>query len=331
VKRTVEQDNMAVLATACRVIAAEAQALAHLTEGISEGFTAAVGRIVRCRGKVVVSGVGKSGLVGRKITATLCSTGTPTVFLHPVEGMHGDVGIVAEGDILIALSQSGETEEVLRLAEYVRTLGASVFAMTGREASTLGRLADVVIPVNVRAEACPFDLIPTASTTALMALGDALAMCVMQQRGFGKEDFARLHPAGALGRRLTLRVGALMRRGEDLPTVEVGGTVRDALFVMTRARSGAVAVVSPTGQLEGFFTDGDLRRCLQGDVDLLGRGIASVMTKNPRTVGPMTLAADAARIMSHEGFDNLPVLEPTTGRVLGLIDERDLLALGLVD
>jgi arabinose-5-phosphate isomerase len=250
------------------------------------------------------------------------------VFLHPVDAMHGDAGMLVEGDVLLALSHSGETEEVLRLAEHARSLGAAVFAMSGGARSSLGRAADLVIPIQIDAEACQFDLIPTASTTALMALGDALAICVMKRRGFRKEDFARLHPGGSLGRRLTLRVEALMRRGDDLPAVPFEATVSEALVEMTRRRSGAVAVTLPDGRLAGFFTDGDLRRRIQHDEAPLSRAIFEVMTFAPRTVGPRTLASDAARLMAEEGFDNLPVVDEETGKLVGLIDERDLLVLG---
>ncbi len=314
-----------VLESGRRVLLDEARAISAAAEELGEPFVRLVGRIAAARGRVVVVGVGKSGLVGRKIAATLSSTGTPALFVHPVECLHGDIGVLCPGDIVVALSHSGETEEICRFVEQVVSLGNFVAAVTGKPGSRLGRLAGLVLPVPVKEETGPFGLIPTASTATAMALGDALALCVMRERGFGREDFARLHPAGPLGRRLTMRVSAVMLRRDDCPVVSPETRVCDALLTMTRTRTGAVCVVGPNGALEGFFTDGDLRRRLPGDSGFLEGPIRLVMNRTPRTVAPGILAAEAARIMSEGGFDNMPVVDPETGAVVGLIDERDLL------
>jgi arabinose-5-phosphate isomerase len=273
-------------------------------------------------------GVGKSGLIGRKLTATLSSTGTPSVFVHPAEGMHGDLGMLAAGDVVLALSYSGETEELKPILAALKANRLPIIAMTGRPQSMLGRAADVILNVAVEQEACPYNITPTASTTAMLAVGDALALLIMELKGFGERDFARLHPGGALGKRLTMRVSDLMHKGGNNPLVRQEKTVREALLVMTRTRLGAATVVDGKGRLAGVFTDGDLRRALQKDDGLLRRPIAQVMTRNPRTVSPDDLAAEVAPLFRRYGLDNFPVVDKSR-RPVGLLDEKDLLEEGL--
>ncbi|PCI36539.1 MAG: KpsF/GutQ family sugar-phosphate isomerase [Elusimicrobia bacterium] len=315
----------AMVETGRQVLKDEAKAVLAAANGLGESFIQMVDRMGALRGRVVVVGVGKSGLVGRKIAATFSSTGTPALFVHPVECLHGDIGVLCPGDIVLALSHSGATEEVCRFVEQVVSRGYFVAAMTGNSSSRLGCLAGLVLSVPVREETGPFGLIPTASTTAAMALGDALALCAMREKGFGREDFALLHPAGVLGRRLTLRVSAVMFQGEDCPVASPETRVCDALFVMTRTRTGAVCVTDPKGILVGFFTDGDLRRRLLINSDFMTKPICEVMTRSPRCVSPELLADDAARIMAGGGFDNMPVVAPQSGALVGLLDERSLL------
>lgn len=316
------------LRRARQVLRIEAEAVRGLTRVLDGRFTSAVERLLRCKGRVVVIGIGKSGLVGRKIAATLSSTGTPAIFLHPAEGLHGDLGMLTGQDLVLALSYSGETEELKKLLAAVKHLRVPVVAMTGRLHSRLARAADVVIPVPVRQEACPYNVAPTASTTAMLAMGDALAMCLMERRRFGKADFARLHPAGTLGKLLTLKVKDLMHSGRDNAVVRQDRSVQEALVEMTRTRLGATSVVDGRGRLVGFFTDGDLRRCLQRDPGMLRRRLSQVMTQDPVTVGPDDMASDAARLIKRYAIDNLPV-QDQAGRPVGIIDERDLLSEGL--
>jgi arabinose-5-phosphate isomerase len=319
----------AVLKRAREVLEIEAAAVKALAGRLDGRFPEAVERILACRGRVVVIGIGKSGLVGRKLAATLSSTGTPALFLHPAEGLHGDLGALTAQDLALVLSYSGETEEIRRLLAAVRGKGIPVLAMTGRPGSRLGRWADLTLPVPVAREACPYNITPTASTTAMLALGDALAMCLMQRRGFGMEDFARLHPAGTLGKLLTLRVKDLMHAGAQNPVIRQERTVQDALEVMTRTRLGATNVVDAKGRLVGFFTDGDLRRGLQRDPAILKVRLARVMTRDPLTAEPDMLAADALKLIKRFGVDNLPVQDARTRRPVGILDERDLLSEGL--
>jgi arabinose-5-phosphate isomerase len=317
------------LARARQIFRIEARAVADQAGHVDRAFVQAAERLVRTRGRVVVMGIGKSGLIGRKLAATLSSTGTAAYFVHPTEGMHGDVGMVLPGDTVVALSYSGETEELKKILGPLRSTGIFLIALTGRPRSPLARAAHLVINTAVEREACPFNITPTASTTAALAAGDALALLAMEMRGFGRDDFARLHPAGTLGKKLTLRVGDLMHKGPDNPLVLHTRRVQEALAVMTRTRLGTASVVDARGRLVGVFTDGDLRRKLPVDPELLTRPLSAVMTRRPRTVSVDELAADVVSLFRKFGLDNFPVVDKR-GRPVGVLDEKDLLEEGIV-
>src|SRR6267154_2142368 len=311
------------------VIRAEADAVAQLGARLNGAFSDAVARIFDCDGRVVVTGMGKAGFIAQKISATFASTGTPSLFLHPAEALHGDLGRVVPGDLVVALSNSGETEEILRLLPALKRMGAPIIAVTGGQKSSLAAAADVVLEIGPVPEACPLGLAPTASTAALLALGDALAMTVLHRRGFSPEQFAELHPAGALGRRL-LRVREVMRTGAANPTVTEDTSLRETAAVMsTVGRPGAASVVNDSGKLVGIFTDGDLRRLVQQDDVDFTRSVSAVMGRNPRTVGPDDLAVTAAEILREGQIDQLPVVDPA-GRPVGLLDVQDLLSARLL-
>lgn len=312
-----------------RVLRIEARAIKNLIPLIGPNFEKAVEMVASCKGKIVVMGMGKSGLVGKKIAATLASTGTPAFFLHPAEGILGDVGMMAEGDLVLALSYSGQTEEIEKLLPVIRKMNLKLIAITGRPKSKLAKRSDVVINVKVEEEACPYNVVPTASTTAMLAMGDALAISLLKRKKFKKEDFARLHPGGILGKKLLLRVRDIMRKGRDNPTIGQEKTVREALLVMTETRLGATSIVDSSGKLVGFFTDGDLRRRLQKDERILNKKINKVMTRNPKTITQDRLAIDAAKMMQEMKFDNMPVVD-NKGRPIGIVDERDLLSEGIL-
>jgi arabinose-5-phosphate isomerase len=323
----------ALLRTARDVLQQEARAIAGLAEQLGPPFLAAAEMVRSCRGMVVVTGMGKAGLVGAKLSATFASTGTRSHFLHPAEAAHGDLGRLDEQDVVLALSFSGTTDEVVRLVEPIRRIGARLVALTGHPESPLGRHADLVLDVGKVVEACPLGLAPTTSTSVMLALGDALALTVMRQRNFAPEDFARFHPAGAIGRKL-LTVGEVMRKGRDAPLVARGTRLLDALQAMTATRAGAVTVVDGDGRVIGFYTDGDLRRNLlqrssQGTVDLAGPTIDDVMTRSPKTIGPGHLATEALHLMKERQLDQLPVVDDD-GKPAGLLDVQDLLRVGLV-
>jgi len=313
-----------VLSAARDVLRAEARALAATGAVLDAEFVRAVEIIRAGSGKVAVTGIGKSGLVGRKIASTLASTGTPALFVHPVECLHGDLGMLCGGDTLLALSYSGETDEVCKLAELLKERGLKIISLAGRAGSRLARAADAAITLKVPREACPYNITPTSSTTAMLALGDALALTLMRLSGFGREDFARLHPGGSLGKILTLKVKDLMHTGSANPVISHKKTVREALSVMTLTRFGAVSVVDGKGRLLGFFTDGDLRRGLQNDDGLLSRRLETVMTRKPSSVTPDTPAIDAARLIAARRIDNIPVVDKN-GKPVGILDERDLI------
>ena len=278
---------------------------------------------------MVVLGVGKSGLIGRKITATLASTGTPATFVHPSEGMHGDLGMITPHDVVLALSLSGETDELKRLLPFLKALEVPLVALTGRPQSRLGRASTVTLRVIVKREACPYNLTPTTSSTAMLAMGDALAMAVMETRGFKAEDFARLHPGGVLGKRLLWTVRDVMHKGRENPVVRADQPVRQALQVMTRTRMGAASVVNGAGKLIGYFTDGDFRRLAPNDSTILSRVIRDVMTRKPHVLEPDIRLGDAADQLRRFRCDNMPVVDGQ-GRPIGLLDERDLLSEGLL-
>jgi len=304
------------------VLRTEARAIEELIPRLGDGFDRAVEALCGCAGRVVVTGMGKSGIVGKKIAATLSSTGTPALFLHPAEAVHGDLGMLVAGDVVVALSSSGETDEILRLLETIRRIGARIVALTGAAGSTLARNADTVVDVGLPKEACPLDLAPTASTTALLAMGDALAMAVMHRRGFTAEEFAARHPGGSLGRRI-LRVAAVMHTGDDVPRVEAGSSLHDAIEVISAKRLGAACVVDGAGRLQGIVTDGDLRRLIQRHERPLDCRLEDVMTRTPATIGPDDLAASALRVLEERRITSLPVIDADRA-VVGFLHLHDL-------
>ncbi len=320
------------VARAREVIAIEIAALRAVSRQLDRSFATAVELLVECvtrRGKVVVVGIGKSGNVGQKIAATLTSTGTTSVLLNSVDALHGDLGVINDGDAVLALSYSGETDELLNLLPALRRLAWKLIAITGKPRSTLARHSDVVLNTQVPREACPFNLAPTASTTAMLALGDALAIAVMEARGFKKPQYARYHPAGSIGRSLLLKVSDVMRSGERNPVLRENATVRDALFAMTRAKAGSVSITNSRGRLVGVFTDGDLRRWMAADDRLMEKRLADVMTRNPVTVPVDALAAEVLRIFNERSIDDLIVVD-ARHRPVGIVDLQDLPRLKIV-
>ena len=311
------------LALARDVLDIEADAVRALRDQLDGAFVGAVELIMGCRGRVVVSGIGKSGHVARKLAATLASTGTPAFFVHPAEASHGDLGMVTADDVFLALSNSGETEELVAILPLIKRIGAKLIAMTGRPSSSLAKLADVHLNSAVAKEACPMNLAPTASTTATLALGDALAVAVLDARGFGRDDFARSHPGGALGRRLLTYVSDVMRTGDQVPKVTPEATVRDALFQLTAKRMGMTAIVDSEDRVKGIFTDGDLRRVLERDGDFRALSIASVMTADPRTIGPDHLAVEAVELMERHRINQMLVVDEA-GKLIGALNMHDL-------
>jgi arabinose-5-phosphate isomerase len=307
----------------------EARAVAALEGRLGAEFERACRMLLACTGRVVVSGMGKSGHVGGKIAATLASTGTPAFFLHPAEASHGDLGMVTRGDVVLAISYSGETAELLMILPLFKRMGAGLLAMTGNPASTLAREADVHLDVSVPAEACPLNLAPTASTTATLAMGDALAVALLKHRGFTEADFARSHPGGALGRRLLLHVSDVMRRGSDLPIVRPETPLTEGLLEMSRKRLGLTAVVDADDRVVGIFTDGDLRRALDRNLDVRATAMSDVMTRNPRAIRPEELAAEAVLMMENHSVNGLLVLDDA-GRLVGALNVHDLLRAGVM-
>jgi arabinose-5-phosphate isomerase len=305
-----------------RVLETEAQAILGLIPQLGDTFPAAVALLEACAGRVIVTGMGKSGIIARKLAATLSSTGTPATFLHPAEALHGDLGIVLKGDAVIALSSSGETEELVRLLEAIRRIGARLISITGRPQSTLGQASDVTLSCHVPEEACPMNLAPTASTTATLALGDALAMALSTRKGFKAENFADLHPGGRLGRRL-MRVEALMHSGDALPRVTPETAMPDVIHEMSSKRLGMACVLEQDGSLRGIVTDGDLRRHMTSHTNLLARQAQHVMTRNPVTIGSSALAAEAIRIMEERKITSLVVVG-AGDRVEGVVHLHDL-------
>ena len=307
-----------------RVFEVEREGLAAVAARIDGAFGAACRAILACGGRVACSGMGKSGHVARKIAATLASTGTPAFYVHPGEAAHGDLGMVTDADIVLALSYSGESDELLLLLPALRRQGNAVIAMTGRAGSTLAREADIHLDVAVPAEACPLALAPTASTTAALAMGDALAVALLEARGFTADDFARSHPAGALGRRLLLHITDVMHAGDEVPRVPADASLSAALVEMSRKRLGMTAVVDADGRLIGMFTDGDLRRTLDdASVDMRATTIGAVMTRSPKTIGSDALAAEAAQLMESHKISALVVVDDEH-RVVGALNIHDL-------
>lgn len=320
-----------MIETARRVLQIEADAVLALQPRIDESFCAAVQMMLDCQGKVVVTGMGKSGLICQKIAATMASTGTPTFFLHPAEGIHGDLGMLSKGDVVIATSFSGETEEVCRILPIIKRMGLPLITMSGNPQSTLGIAGDVHLDISVAEEACPLGLAPTASTTATLAMGDALAVALLSERGFKEEDFALFHPGGALGKKLLLRVEDLMHGGDEIPLVAPETLLREALFEITSKQLGVTGVVDDDGKLIGVFTDGDLRRIMEQGLESLQQPIRQVMSTSPKRILRRNLAAKALQIMEAHSITSLFVFADDEGTVpVGIVHLHDLLKAGVV-
>ena len=316
-----------VLKKAIEVLKIEAQGILSVAERIDNNFVNMVEQICNSRGRLIVGGIGKSGIIGKKIVATLNSTGTRSLFLHPVEAMHGDLGMVSKDDIFLALSNSGETDELNLLIPNVRNIGCTVIAFTGNPNSTLAKQCDIVIDVGVDCEACPMGLSPTTSTTALVAMGDALAVALIDKKHINADDFKKYHPGGALGQRLTCNVKDLMVTGKKVPIIEEDSSMERAVEVMDRGRLGATLVLQPDQKLSGIITDGDLRRAVAFKKPIFERKVQDVMTKNPRTVGPDSPTYDALNMMEQYQITVLPVTD-SSGKVLGILHLHDILGKG---
>ena len=316
--------------TARQVLKIEAESILELIEKIDDNFIRAVELISKCKGKVVLTGIGKSGLVSKKIASTLASTGTPAIFMHPAEGIHGDLGMLSPKDIIIILSNSGETEEVLQLIPLLKRMDLKMIIITGNPKSTLASRGDIIINVSVKEEACPWGLIPTSSTTAALAMGDALAIAVLKKKGFKEEEFAILHPGGSLGKRLLLRVEDIMHRGDEIPLITADTYMKDTLLEMTSKRLGVTGVVDKKKNLIGVITDGDLRRALEKYDDLLNRKASEIMTTNPKRIRNDALAAQALHMMEEHAITSLFVYKgKRRNRVIGIVHMHDLLKEGI--
>jgi arabinose-5-phosphate isomerase len=319
----------ALLASGQRALRIETRALEQLAPRLGPAFAQACRICLACQGRVVVTGMGKSGHIAGKIAATLASTGTPAFFLHPAEAGHGDLGMITRADVVLALSNSGETPELVLLLPHLKRLAVPLIVMSGKSESTLGRAASVTLDVGVPEEACPLNLAPTASTTAMLAMGDALAVTALEARGFTRADFARSHPGGALGRQLLLHVEDLMRSGDSLPRVGPEATLSAGLLEMSRKGLGMTVVVDAGERILGIFTDGDLRRALDRQVDVHATGMSAVMTTTPKTIGPRALAAEAVHLMEVHRITALPVAD-AHGRLIGALNVHDLMRAGVV-
>ena len=306
------------------VLLIEANAVEALAKRLDTNFTKAVALILQCQGRIVVSGMGKSGHIGNKVSATLASTGTPAFFMHPAEASHGDLGMITKDDVVITLSNSGESDELIAILPALKRLGCKLINITGKANSTLAKEADVHLEVQVEVEACPLGLAPTASSTAMLALGDALALAVLDQRGFSAEDFARSHPGGTIGKRLLLRIKDLMRQGEAVPSVKLQTPLKDALIEMSKKGLGMTAVVDENKVLKGVFTDGDLRRAFESGVDVHTTLIQDVMHSHPQNAHPEQLAVDAVEIMDQRKITALLVTDQQ-GKLVGALNMHDLL------
>jgi len=318
-----------ILKRAKEVLDIEADAIRALKPRLGANFVKAVELLFKTKGRVVVSGMGKTGIIAQKFSATLASTGTPSLFLHSAEAAHGDLGKVTLQDAIVIISNSGGTPEIKQLLPVLKKIGCKIIAITGNIKSELAKYSDCVLDVSVKKEACPLGLAPTASTTATLAMSDAMAVCLLELKGFKEKDFAFYHPGGVLGRRLLLKVEDIMRSGKNNPIVGENKKVSEVLLKITQGRAGSASVVNSQGKLTGIFTDGDLRRHLEIDLDLSKRKVKEVMTKNPRSVGPEMLAAEAMRIMEEKKIDELPVVDKFMHPV-GLLDVQDILKAGLV-
>jgi len=320
---------VADLALARKVLQTEASAILALIPRLDEGFARAVDLLHQCKGRVILTGMGKSGIICQKIAATFASTGTPAFFLHPAEAIHGDLGVVRSEDVVVALSYSGETGEVLRLLETIRRLGAKLVAITGKASSTLAKAADVALDCSVTEEACPLNLVPTASTTAALAMGDALAMALLVEKGFKEEDFAHLHPGGEIGKKL-MRVESVMHTGDDCPVVTATTNLRDVVYEMSSKKLGMTCVVNERNELLGIITDGDLRRHMRNPAGLFDRTAEDLMTRNPVVVDGSMLAAEALNIMEVRKITSLVIVAGPDQTVAGVVHLHDLWRTGLV-
>ena len=323
-----DKETNSVIETGKQIILQEAEALRRIAGRLDENFRTAVELLSRCKGKIIISGMGKSGIIGQKIAATLSSTGTTSLFMHPGEAAHGDLGVVSRDDIVICLSKSGMTEELNFILPALRKIGASIVVFTGNRRSYLAEKADIVLDVSVEQEACPFDLAPTSSTTAMLAIGDALAICLMKKKEFTHRDFAITHPKGALGKRLTMKVSDIMSTAENLPVVEETASLTDLILEMTSKRFGMSAVVDGSGRLSGIFTDGDLRRLIQSEKNFLSLQAKEVMTRGPKTVSADTMAEECLKTLESHRISQLLVCDGEN-RPVGLIHIHDLVTLGL--
>jgi arabinose-5-phosphate isomerase len=322
-------NQAAIQSLARAVIETEAGAVASLSDRVDEGFLTACGFMLGCRGRVVVIGMGKSGHIGSKIAATLASTGTAAFFVHPAEASHGDIGMIKPSDVVLAISNSGETEEVNLILPLLKRLGAKLIAMTGNSESTLARHADAHIDVSVEKEACPLGLAPTSSTTAALVMGDALAISLLESRGFTREDFARSHPAGQLGRRLLLHIQDIMHRGDEIPVVPEQASISMAIVEMTAKRLGMTAVVGADGKVVGIYTDGDLRRTLDSGLDPHNTAVSEAMTVGGKSITPDALAVEAMHLMQKHAIQGLLVID-RSGELVGALNFQDLLKAGVV-
>lgn len=311
------------------VLDIESKAVASLKKRIDKDFQRIVDFIYKIKGKVIVMGMGKPGFIAQKVSATLSSTGTPSLYLHPAEALHGDLGRVTKDDCIIAFSNSGQTEEIVKLLPMIKKIGVRVISFVGNKKSILAKNSDFIIDTSVKKEACSLGLAPTTSTTAMLAMGDALAVALLDKKGFREKDFAFYHPGGILGKRLLLRVEEIMRKGRDNPIVGENRKVKEVLLAITRARAGSASVVDKKGRLTGIFTDGDLRRHIDKDPHITNRRIKDVMTKNPVAIKKDKLAAEAFQILKSKKIDEVPVVDDKN-RPIGLLDVQDLLKAGLV-
>ncbi len=318
-----------IIEQAKRVLMIESKAIEAIVDRIGEEFVQAVELIYKCSGRVVVTGMGKSGIIGKKIASTLASVGTPALFLHPAEGVHGDLGMVTKGDVIICLSNSGETEELLKLLPFVKRFNVRLIAITGNINSTLAKNSDVVLDASVDEEACPWDIVPTASTTASLAMGDALCIALLDKRGFKKEDFALFHPAGSLGKSLLLTVNDLMHKGDTIPIVKEDTPLKDVIYEISSKKMGVTAVVDGKRVLKGIVTDGDLRRLLEKGKDVFEIKAAEIMTKNPKTIDKDELAAKALQIMEQYSITSLLIVDGKNSPT-GIVHLHDLLKAGVV-
>lgn len=311
-----------------KVLDIELKALENIRHYIDNSFTNACELILHCQGKVIIMGMGKSGHIGRKIAATLASTGTPAFFVHPGEASHGDLGMIKKNDVIIAISNSGEATEILTLLPVIKRLGIAMISMTGKPQSTMAKMAQVNLQITVDKEACPLNLAPTSSTTATLVMGDAVAIAVMEARGFTADDFALSHPGGVLGRKLLLRIADVMHSGELLPMIEEHASIKDALLEISNKGLGMTAIVDHHQQLRGIFTDGDLRRLLDNHIDIHNTSIGDVMSSNPQTISPQLLAAEGLKLMEDNKINGLLVTE--NNQLVGALNMHDLLKAGVM-